>query len=408
MFLPPEAAWPRWALFALAALAYFGTPAISKPIAPAYDHLPHFANAFLHGHLGIEAAPGPRVSELIPAVDGSRFYLPYPPLPAILLMPFVALFGGAVTSALACRIVSVLNVILLDACLARLPGKLGLAPWGAPTRFLLACFFAFGTVTWHNAHFGGDWHLAHAVTLAAQLLALHEFLGKNRPLVIGLFIALVLGTRPTAALAYLFLIFPFLRTPRAKDLARLAALPVAAILLLAACNYARFGNPFDFGYSRMLLSGAGKQLMETWGQFNPHFVPRNFYWFFLAPFWSRPDHAVPLGFDPNGLSLFLASPALLYAFVALQRRKNNRLVRDTGISIIAALIPLLMYFNTGFVQFGHRFSMDYLPPILLLFLIGIGPRPSRPASVLVLLSIIIQAWGNLSLPFTNLPAVMRP
>lgn len=398
--------WPRCVLLALAAIAYFAAPALNRPFVPAYNHFPHFAEAFLHGRLSLDA--GTRTAELIPSADRSCYYLAYPPLPAILLMPFVALFGVGVTSAIACRTVSVLNVLIFDACLARLPGRIGLAPLSGPARLLFGAFFALGTVTWHNAEAGGDWHLAHAVTLAAELLALHEFLGEKRPLLIGGCVSLVLLTRPTAALACLFLILPFLRSPRVSDFARLAALPGAAILLLGAYNFARFGSPTDLGYSRMILSGTGKQLMETYGQFHPHFIIRNFYWFFLAPFWSRPGHAFPLGFDPNGLSLFLASPALLYCFLVPLRPRSDRLVRDATISIAAGLIPLLMYFNTGFVQFGHRFSMDYLPPLLLLVVIGMGPRPSRVAVGLMLVSILIQAWGNLDLPFTNLPAAMRP
>jgi hypothetical protein len=403
-------AWPCWALVLVAIAAYFGTPRFTGAIVPALNHFPRYAEAFLHGQLGISPIDNPRlpISELIPSADMSLFYCPYPPLPAILLMPFVAVFGGGVTSAIACRVMSVINVLLFDMCLARIPAKLGQPTFTNANRFLIGAFFALGTVTWHNAHAGGDWHLAHAVTLSAELLALHEFLGKNRPLWIGGFLAMVFMTRPTAVLSCLFVLFPLLRRPSAGAIARCATLPVAAIVLLGSYNAARFGNPFDFGYSRMWLTGAGKQLMETYGQFHPHFVPRNFFWFFLAPPWTRPDAAIPLGFDPNGLSLFLASPALLFCFVSLRKERRTVLVRDALLSIALCLIPLLMYFNSGYVQFGHRFSMDYLAPLMLITIIGMGTQPSIGAIGLMILSIAIQAGGNLGLAYTQLPAWLRP
>lgn len=396
-------AW-RVALGLLSAAVYFGTPKFSRPAAPAYEHFPRLAHAFLTGRLSIEAgASRGRIDELIPSPTPDRFYCPYPPLPAVLLAPFVAILGGVVTTAAACRALSTVNVLLFDACLERLPRFLNLPPFDAPTRVAVDLFFAFGTVTWHNAHMGGDWHLAHAVTLAAGLLALREFLGAGRPMAIGAFVAAILLTRPTAALACVAFVLPLLRGRKGGRLARLLAMPALGLILLGAYNAARFGDPLDFGYDRMILAGKGKELMEQYGQFSVHYISRNFFWFFLAPSWPRMAPGFPIGFDPRGLSLFVASPALLYAFAGVVQQWNAKFVRHAALGIALCLVPLLMYFNTGFWQFGHRFSMDYMAPMMMLVALGIAARPSRAAILIIAMSIAFQFVGVVLQPIARLP-----
>ena len=390
-----------------------------------------------HGRLTIEVSrPINRgqVNELIPAdLPGDQprppdeprgFYCPYPPMPALLLLPFVAL-SAAVKVETACRVVSVLSVLLFDACLVRLSRRLGMPAWNAAPRIALNLLFAFGTVSWHNAERGGDWHLAHAVALAAMLLALREYLRGDfpaagssptvggtalsgpRPWIMGAFLAAALLSRPTTAFAGLFFALPLLRRRNLPELVKLAAVPALALFVLAAYNHVRFSSPTDFGYDRMILHGQGLAMMRQYGQFHPHFIPGNAFWFFLAPPWPLADGRFPFfGFDQRGLSLFLATPAFAYAFVAFTRRRRRCLVvQDALIGIFACLVPLLLYFNTGYAQFGHRFSLDYLPLLMLLVAAGMGPRPGKLAYALIAASIAIQAVGVLCNPVTRLPFI---
>jgi len=78
-------------------------------------------------------------------------------------------------------------------------------------------------------------------------------------------------------------------------------------------------------------------------------------------------------------------------------------VRDALIAVAACLVPLLLYFNTGYAQFGHRFSMDYLPLLMVLVVAGMGARPSRLAYAAIAVSILIQTWGVFLVPLTRLP-----
>jgi len=386
------------ALATAAALVYFGSPTFQREVQPPPGHFTLLADAFVHGRLSIEAtADRPvRQGELIRDDASGRLYCPYPPLPAVLLMPFVLVAGYAVKVEAACRAVSVVNVLLIALCLERLPQRMGRPPLSTPSRLMLTLLFTFGAAPWSNAMMAGDWHLAHAVALCSLLLALREYTRANRPIVVGLFVGLAMLSRPTTAFAGLFFALPLVNRSQLGALARWAAGPVVALVVLAAYNFARFGSALDFGYDRMLLTGEGQQLIDAYGQFHLAFIPRNAFWFFLAPPWPTADGAAPwLAYDPRGLSLFLATPAALYALMAFQQAAGRRVARDAAIATGLCLVPLLMYFNTGYWQFGHRFSMDYLPMLMILVLAGMEPRPGRLAWGLAALSIGVHAWGIL-------------
>lgn len=391
------------------------------PMLPVYKaqrpnwvvHFPELANAFSHGRLDIEVADAPsHRSELIPAATGGGFYCPYPPLPAVLLMPFVAIWGTSLKLELICRGLSVVNVLLFDVCLCRMVPKLGLPALAQRARVLFGLLFAFGTIAWHNADMGGDWHFAHAAAVCAVLLALCEFFGRRRFWIIGIMAGAAILCRPTTALVALFFVLPPLRGKQWAQLGQWVIGPLAAIALLGWYNFARFGDAWDFGYERMVLRGEGLELMRMYGQFNQHFVLRNFYWFFLAPPWvGREGASFPwLGYDPHGLSLFIATPAAIFALAAIRRKWGEPIVRHVCFAIGACLIPLLMYFNTGFMQFGHRFAMDYLPLLMILIVMGMKAKPSRLGVGLIVASIVVQAWGILSvpIPLTRLPPWLSP
>jgi len=366
------------------------------------------AQSFLHGELSIEITGGV-TDELIPTDVPTRFYCGYPPLPAAMLTPFVLLFGPTPQLRLVCVMLSVINALIFYICLMRLPERLEQSSFTANGRFMLALLFALGTATWDNAAWTGDWHLAHATAMTAMLLALSEYTGRNRPAAVGLFVGLAMLARPTTALASLFFAFPCMRRSRFGELARLAAGPIAALFLLVIYNYARFGSLTEFAYDRMILHGQGKHLMETHGQFNPVFIARNFFWFFLAPPAVRGEGAFPwLGYDPRGLSLFVATPAMIYIFAALVRIREKTVVRHAVTAALCCLVPLLCYFNTGYWQFGHRFSMDYLPILLILLIIGIGPRPNRLGYTLIAISIAIHTAGILGNSVARLPISIPP
>lgn len=392
----------------LAAIAYLGLPQMRRDYRPP-GRFVALAEAFLAGRMDL-MCPAAAANELIPTNQPDRFFCPYPPMPAVLLMPFVWLLGASIRVATACRVISLVNVLILDMCLDGLCRRLGRPPLTPALRLAVTLAFALGMVPWHNADAGGDWHLAHASALCAMLLALREYVSRDRPLLVGLFVALAMLARPTASLTGVFFLLEYARRPgAAATIARFFAGPAIGIALLAAYNAARFGSPFDFGYDRMLLDAGGAQLLHDYGQFNVRFIPVNAFWFFVAPPWPplRTGSGV-LGFDPRGMSIWLTSPVLIYAIAALRQIPRNASIRNATIALLVCLIPLLMYFNTGYYQFGHRFAMDYLPMLMILLVAGMPRKNSTVFFVLAGASIAMHAWGILWASAARIPAAWTP
>ena len=73
-----------------------------------YDYYGRLADAFLHGRWWLTEAP-PWLNELLPCGDG-RFCVAYPPLPAILSLPFVSFFPTAVAQVVVMLVFIVLGV----------------------------------------------------------------------------------------------------------------------------------------------------------------------------------------------------------------------------------------------------------------------------------------------------------
>ena len=94
------------------------------------------------------------------------------------------------------------------------------------------------------------------------------------------------------------------------------------------------------------------------------------------------------------MSLVLTSPALLLAIPAL-RAWRSRLVAGAGLAVVVIATADLMHFSQGWVQFGYRFSNDFIPFLLLLVALGMerigGVR--RSVVVLVAVSVAVNLWG---------------
>lgn len=391
------------ALMAIAAAAYLVVPLLVPRVSPgSATPLPNWycrlADALLHGHLDILTMdPAPR--ELIPSGQPYRWYVGYPPVPSLLLMPFVAWLGPGTPVKWFVRLLSVLNVAAFDWMVRGAADKLGIGRLRPGTRLAYGLLFALGSMAWHVAIVGGDWHLAHVVGTGCVLLALGEYFGRRRFWLIGAFVALAAGSRPPAGLgsAAFFAVAILLSSRESggtlrgtlRALAGLAIGPVAIVVALGVYNWLRFGSAGDFGYERMILDTDYKRSLEAHGVFSRHFIRQNLYWFFIA----TPDRlpSFPwLAVNGKGLGLLWTMPAVLFAFAA---RSRPATIAACWAGIAVALVPLVTYYNTGAEQFGHRFGMDYLPMLLVLILIAAGRRPSLLAHVLVGVSIAVEAYG---------------
>src|SRR6185369_7649181 len=86
------------------------------------------------------------------------------------------------------------------------------------------------------------------------------------------------------------------------------------------------------------------------------------------------------------------TPVLL---LLLWPREKNPLHKALWLCVAAVALPSLLYQNSGWVQFGYRFSLDYL--VLLILLLAIGGRPfTRWTKALIAFGIAINLFGAIT------------
>src|SRR5437870_1370842 len=94
-------------------------------------------------------------TELVRGTNG-LWNVVYPPMPAVVLLPIVAVLGTSFQQSWASILLGAVNVALLSLILARM----GVA---RRNRIVLSLLFGFGTIVWYSAQVGTAWHFAHVV-----------------------------------------------------------------------------------------------------------------------------------------------------------------------------------------------------------------------------------------------------
>lgn len=171
---------PVWIGFLFVALALVVYVVSNGSRQNFYNHFVWQADAFLDGRFAITypVRDGPHVNDyfqdVMPLPDRPGYGLiPFPPLPAILLLPLVAVFGLAANAALVAAALGAINVGLAWRMLLRLtPDRAAVA--------LATIFFAFGTVHWYAAMLGSTWFLAHVLATTFLLLAITLAIDADR------------------------------------------------------------------------------------------------------------------------------------------------------------------------------------------------------------------------------------
>lgn len=355
----------------------------------ALDYYVPLADAFLHGRLHLLEAPS-WLNELVPG--GGGWYVVYPPVPALLLMPFVALFGTDFPQQVGSSLYGAVSVGLAWL----LFGRFHLSPG---RRLALTLLFGFGTVLWYVAESGSAWYLAHVSAVMFSVGAVLLALDRRWPVAAGLLLGLAAISRLPVALAgggVLILLLGIgwpIRIPADRMLAirrtlRLGIGMAWPVLLYFAYNIARWGTPLDQGYTR-IPGVLDDPIYAKHGIFAIEYIPRNLYAIFLRS-WNFVDDA-PF-FQPSwwGLGLFLTTPALIWIVKA---RLQDPRVLGSLVAIALVAIPIVTHGNVGLSQFGYRFSLDVQVFLFVILATVFERGVSRLAALAMLGSIAICAYA---------------
>jgi hypothetical protein len=370
----------------LAFAAYWFTGPQNTP-----DSFVPLADAFAHGRLSI---PVDRPwLELVPVNDGTGAqYSPFPPVPAVILVPLVmltqALGMGELDPAIYAAVLGAANVALVYVLL----GRIGVA---FRPRQVLTIGFAF-TTHWWVAGMAGTHHWAQVVAVFFLLLALLIGLSRRWPILAGVCLALAAGSRlPVAFSLPLFLAFYADRWRPTRAHAWLLVGIAVPALLIAAYNVARFGSPTDFGYAHIPSGDTGIVTDEPWfryGLVSPLYIPRHLYAILLQSFDWR-DQFPYLAPNFTGLSLTLSAPFYLWSANAWRVRALQPLVPVALLCVLLVMLPDVMHGSWGFAQFGYRFILDAAPLLILLLGWAYRERPSISLVVAVAIGVAVHAYG---------------
>jgi hypothetical protein len=387
------------AIFALTLLIYglrAGDLLRHESVAPYFLNL---ADAFLHGKVNIENPPAWGYDLIW---HDEKWYVAQQPLPALLLMPVVSILGINRVSDVAIGVLcGAMSVMLADVVLRLTTPDITLSRLN-----LLVLFFALGTVHFSLSVLGTVWFLGQVVTILFVWMSIWAA-WRNRPLLAGVTLGLILLGRPSIMPgALLFAVSTwqlcrpnFSRKDRLTFWSQFFVPITAAIIFLGCYNWVRFGSPLETGYAYIQESTDIKGRFLQYGNFNLVFLPENLFIATLKPpliHLHCLHESCPL-FEPHplGMGLIWVSPFLLYGGLALRQKgrhyqQNMLLAASTGL----ALLPSLLYHNSGSAQFAYRFLLDGLPFWLILVARGIKYQPLSGLFLLVLYSVAVNIWGT--------------
>jgi Gpi18-like mannosyltransferase len=249
----------------------------------------------------------------------------------------------------------------------------------------LALVFGFGTVHWWLSVNGQVWFTAQITATTFLLLSLLEIFGKKRPAWAAFWLGMAALARPPALLALPALAW-LLHEDRSWRKIAQGVIPLAAIgILMGFYNFARYGNPLELGYRYMQLEQLLARRVAETGSFNFVYLSDNLYNAFIKlPQWqTRWPYAV---MDGWGMSMIVSTPVLGFIFSAPWRQKA---VQAMGAAAILVALPSLFYYNTGYLQAGYRYALDFLPFLLVIVAISWRGRLRWHSVLLAALSVLM-------------------
>ncbi|MCR9163324.1 MAG: hypothetical protein ACE37F_34870 [Nannocystaceae bacterium] len=310
------------------------------------------------------------------------WFVSFPPGPAALLLPFVAVFGLATPDVLLTAIAAAFLPVVLLGFLDRTRGS---EDGKGTTHLLIALAVGLGSPACFLGASGSVWFTAQILGALALMAFVSNAWELHRPALAGVCLGVAVACRPTMAVAVLFFGWEWWRTGRSiPALVRFVG-PVLLIgAALMALNLARFEDPFEFGHR--FLEIRWQPRIQQYGLFHPRYLGRNL----ECLLWLMPKQAWPLRVSLHGTALWLLSPwVLLVVLVRGDFGQKWGLV----LTVAALMLPALLYQNSGQTQPTYRFAMLWLPVLVPLLAHGSAFRFKRATIALVVLSVLLQSWA---------------
>jgi hypothetical protein len=352
---------------------------------------------------------------------GTTAYMSFPPVPALLMLPGAILSGRDANDVIPTLLVAAM-ILPLSLLLLRRLVQAGLSTRSVADDLWFVALLAFGTVLFFSSVQGKVWFTAHVVGVVLALVYAWASIEARRPIIAGLALGAAALTR--TPMAFMFPLFVFeawrmaarsvgdavigadpeasasgklnlrsgklaVRKAMLRPLIRFAIPIVGFALIGMVLNYARFHSPTEFGHS--FLEVRQQAQIEQFGLASYKYLSRNLA-VALALLPEPVKQAPWIQISGHGLALWFTTPLFL---TLLRPRDKTVLHAPLYLTIALVALPSLIYQNSGWVQFGYRFSLDYT--VFLVMLLALGGRPLRKiGKLMVVFGIVVNLFGAIT------------
>jgi len=355
----------------------------------AYNNFVHLADAMLHGRVYFPE----NISWLELAYYNDRYFVVPPPLPGILILPLVAIFGLTFNQALASMFLGALNVSLAYLVIRKITKNQHIQIWGT-------ILFGFGTIHWWLAATGWVWFYSQITSVTFILLAIYITLCDKSIFLSGLFLGASFWSRLQTILSFpFFLIMNSTKwLNKSEGLTFIKRINISALISFGVgvgifvvlnfiYNYIRYETIWDV--SDYYRPGLLDEPIFQKGKFDISYIPRHLKVIFkgVPTFLSEPPYIKPHGW---GLSIFITTPAFIYSIFA---NLKDKLTIACWSAIIPVALLTFSHGGTGWWAFGYRHAVDYYPFLLILAVKGMGNNIRWHHKLLISLSVLVNLWG---------------
>lgn len=319
-------------------------------------------------------------------------YLFFGPMTSILLMPFVFIWGKnfpQMTLSIASLVITFIAIFLLTRKLK----------FSKADSLWLANFFVFGTVLYFVGLVNTSAYIVQAVGTTFVVLSLFEYFTKKRWFIVGALVAAAGATRITLFGMIFFFLLEIFRMRSKLDLRKSVIyflIPIFfSIFMLGLYNFRRFNSVFDTGYTQNVSVLDKDYYNYKLGWFSPVHIGANLYSLLIKPpepikkdYFEFVLEFPYLKADGFGMAIWFTSPLFLYLLLA----KREAYTFSALFTLILIALPSLFYWGIGAVQYGYRYSLDFMPLLFLVLLSTFKKGLPNFAKVLIFGGILFNCF----------------
>jgi hypothetical protein len=368
-----------------------------------YNDYIYLLDAIVHGHVNITPA-----STLDLSLYHGKWYLYWGPAPVLLLLPFYLIWGVKASDVLFTMLGGVANVALIYVCIREMKRYFSISLSLMSEAFLLLSF-AFASPNFFLSLGGRIWYTNQIFATMFLFLFYCFFFkylntGKLYHIVVSVaFFCLACLTRYSLLFNGLLLIYLFWHskmTGRKIELRLLISVGVTLLFFVCLAgfyNYLKFQNIFEVGERYALGSKRFTAILKSGIILSFKYFWHNIYYYFLNPiYYSLSKHILKVNGEGNSILMVYPSlllvPVLFFKFKQFDAKKRV-FVLTVSVAALIMMTFLLLYFATGYVQFGNRYFFDAFPLFFLLLVLVIPYIPKPVQLVLLIWGIVINFLG---------------